>query len=121
MDEDLTVKHLPGLIKEWMTTEDELRTLGAEVSEKRKRVKSVRAIIVKIMKGQKIGQLNITAGAVTTRSKSTKASMTKKYIVSALTEFFGGDETKAVQCAAFLDEHRPLKSTDSLTLEPASH
>ena len=113
-----TVQHLPGLIKEWMATEDELRTLSAEVREKRKRVKLVRSIIMKIMKGNKLGRLNISTGAVTARSTSAKMSMTKKYITSALTEFFNGDAVKAAECAAFLDSNRPIKSTDSLTLEP---
>ena len=112
------VAQLPGLIKEWMNTEDELKTLSAEVREKRKRVKVVRAMIKKIMKGGKIGRLNISAGAVTARTKSTKAPMTKKYLTGALTEFFKGDVAMATACAAYLDEHRPLKAVDSLSLEP---
>jgi hypothetical protein len=114
------VPQLSALIKEWMTTEDELRTLGAEVREKRKRAKLVRQMILKIMKGGKIGRLNISAGAVTTRTKNTKAPLTKKFMVEALTGFFGGDAEKAATCVAYLDEHRPLKSVDSLSLDPIS-
>ena len=120
MDEDLNVKSLPMLVKEWMTTEDELRTLSAEIREKRKRVKLVRQMIMKIMKGGKIGRLNVSSGAVTARAKNTKAPLTKKYIVSALTEFFAGDKTKAEACAAYLDEHRPIKVVENLTLDPIS-
>jgi len=118
MEEEGNVSQLPGLIKEWMTTEDDLRTLSAEVREKRKRVKLVRSMIVKIMKGKQIGQLNISAGAVTTQSKTTKAPLTKKYIKDTLTEFFNGDAVKAEACAKFLDDHRPLKSADKLSLDP---
>lgn len=117
---DLTVNHLPTLIKEWMTTEDELRTLSAEVKEKRKRAKTVREMIMKIMKGNKVGRLNISAGAVTTRTRKVKAPMTKKFLVGALTDFFEGNAAMAEKCATFLDEHRPLKATDSLTLDPLS-
>ena len=113
-------QELSGLIKEWMTTEDDLKTLSAEVREKRKRVKVVRQMIMTIMKGGKIGRLNISAGAVTTRTKTAKAPLTKKFIVEALTGFFNGDAVKAAACAAYLDEHRPLKATDSLTLDPIS-
>ncbi len=120
MEGDPSVTQLPGLIKEWMTTEDELRTLGAEVREKRKRVKLVRQMITQIMKGGKIGKLNISAGAVTVHTKSSKAPMTKKFLKETLTEFFKGDAAKAEACAAFLDEHRPLKSTDNLSLDPNS-
>lgn len=120
MEEEAGVPQLPGLIKEWMNTEDELKTLSAEVREKRKRVKLVRQMITKIMKGGKIGRLNISAGAVTTRTKSTKAPMTKKYLIATLTDFFKGDAAMASSCAAFLDEHRPLKAVDSLSLDPVS-
>ena len=112
------VSQLPGLIKEWMTTEEDLKTLNAEIREKRKRVKLVRQMITTIMKGGKIGRLNISSGAVTTRTKQTKAPLTKKFLTSTLTEFFNGDAVKAAACAAFLEEHRPLKSVDSLSLEP---
>jgi hypothetical protein len=118
MEDEGNVSQLPGLIKEWMTTEDELRSLSAAIREKRKRAKAVRATIVKIMKGGKIGRLNISAGAVTATSKATKAPLTKKYIKEKLTEFFNGDAVKAEACAKFLDEHRPLKSTDNLALDP---
>jgi hypothetical protein len=120
MDEGAGIQQLPALIKEWMNTEDELKTLSAEVREKRKRVKTVRQMIMSIMKGKQIGRLNISAGAVTARSKNTKAPLTKKFIVGALTDFFQGDAAKAAACAAFLEEHRPLKTVDSLSLEPIS-
>jgi len=120
MSEEVAVSQLPTLIKEWMSTEDDLRTLSAEIREKRKRVKLVRQMIMTIMKGGKIGKLNISAGAVTTRTKSTKAPMTKKYLKETLTNFFGGDVSKAEACAAYLDQHRPMKAVDSLSLDPIS-
>ncbi len=115
---DLTLQQLPALIKEWMATEEELRTLSAEMREKRKRAKTVRDMVMRIMKGNKVGKLNISAGAVTTHTKATKAPLTKKYVVDALTTYFNGDRTKAEACAKFLDENRPMKTTDSLTLDP---
>ena len=111
---------LPGLIKEWITTEDELRTLSAEIREKRKRVKVVKGLIVGIMKTGKIGRLNISAGAVTARTKSSKAPLTKKYIVETLTDFFKGNKEQAEACAAFLHDRRPMKTVDNLDLEPVS-
>lgn len=117
-DSEVSQAQLPGLIKEWMTTEDDIRTLSAEMREKRKRAKLVRSLIMKIMKGGAIGKLNISAGAVVTRTKSAKAPITKKFIAETLTEFFNGDKAMALKCAAFIDEHRPMKSTENLTLEP---
>jgi len=111
---------LPGLIKEWITTEDELRTLSAEIREKRKRVKVVKALIVTTMKTGKIGRLNISAGAITARTKSSKAPMTKKYIVETLTDFFKGNKEQAEACAAFLHANRTMKVVENLELEPTA-
>ncbi len=108
---------LSNLVKEWMKTEDELRTLGAEIREKRKRIKAVRAMITTIMKGGQISRLNTSKGALTRKVKNTKVPMTKKYISSALVEFFDGNKEMAEKCAKFLDEHRPLRETENLTLE----
>ncbi len=120
MAESADTSQLPGLIKEWMATEQALKTLSAEVREKRKRVKVVRGMISQIMRANKVGQLNISAGAVRTRVKATKAPITKKFMVESLTEFFKGDEEMAKKCAEFLDGKRPMKETESLELDAAT-
>ena len=101
-----------------MQVEDELNTLSAAIREKRKRLAMIRGMILTIMKSKQIGRLNISAGAVTARTKQTKGAMTKKYISTALVDFFNGDKEKAAACAKFLEEHRPIKAKDNLSLEP---
>ena len=122
MDEsaDVGTAQLPGLVKEWMAIQDDLTTLSAAVREKRNRMKLVRSLIMKVMKGEKIGQLKISAGCVMARSKKVKATMTKKYMLSTLTDYFKGDAAAAAACVAYLEENRPLKVQESLTLEPSS-
>jgi hypothetical protein len=117
MGDDAGASQLGVLIKEWLNTEEELRTLGAAVREKRKRVKAVKGLIVKIMKGGNIGKLNISAGAVTTRVKATKAPLSKKFLTSALTDFFSGDAAMAAKCAEFIEAQRPIKTTENLSLD----
>lgn len=112
-----SASQLSTLIKEWLSTEDELRALSAAVREKRKRTKTVKDLIVKIMKGGGIGKLNISAGAVTTRTKVTKAPLSKKFLTSALTDFFKGDADMAAKCTAFIEDNRPIKATDNLSLD----
>jgi len=114
------VSQLPILIKEWMTAEEDVRTLSAEIREKRKRSKAVKEMITKIMKGNKVGQLNISAGQVVQRTKTTKQPLSKKVLLGSLTEFFNGDKSMAEKCAAFIESHRPMKEVDSLTLDPVS-
>lgn len=109
---------LATLIKEWMSLEEDLRTLGAEVREKRRHIKATRAMIGSIMRGANVGQLNISAGQVQHRVTTKKQAMSKKYIIGALTSFFNGDEAMAAKCAKFLEDNRPVKEVESLKLEP---
>jgi hypothetical protein len=116
--ENLSTQQLPTLIKEWMATEEEVRVLSAEIREKRKRAATVRGMITRIMKGNKVGQLNISAGQVRTKTKVTKQPLSKKYIVTALTDFFNGDKAMAEKVAKYLDENRSVKNSESLVLDP---
>jgi len=115
--EELSTSQLPNLVKEWMTLRDETDTLSAALREKKKRIKLVRDMISKIMKGHQLGQLKISAGALRQQVKKTKAPITKKYLVSTLTDFFQGNKEMAEKCAVFLDEHRPMRVTENLQLE----
>ncbi len=114
---DDSLSQLSNLVKEWMKTENEIRILSAEVSTKRKRIKVVRSMITTIMKGKQLARLNTSAGALTRKVKQAKVSMTKKYIASALVDFFDGNKEMAEKCAKFLDEHRPMRESENLTLE----
>jgi len=118
MAEGGEMNQLPIMIKEWMQVQDELDTLSAAIREKRKRLATIRGMILTTMKSKQIGRLNISAGALTARTTKVKGAMTKKYISTALVDFFNGDKEKAAACAKFLEEHRPLKSKDNLALEP---
>lgn len=112
-----SLAQLSNLVKEWMKTENEIRILSAEVSTKRKRIKVVRSMITTIMKGKQLARLNTSAGALTRKVKHAKVSMTKKYIATALVDFFDGNKEMAEKCAKFLDEHRPMRESENLTLE----
>jgi hypothetical protein len=106
------------LIKEWMSAQDEITALSAELRAKKKRMGTVRGMITQIMKGGKIGQLKISTGAVLMREKTTKAALSKKYLQGTLTEFFSGDAAMAAKCVEFIETNRPLKKTENLSLEP---
>lgn len=114
---DDSLAQLSNLVKEWMKTENEIRILSAEISTKRKRIKVVRSMITSIMKGKQLARLNTSAGALTRKVKQAKVSMTKKYISTALVDFFDGNKEMAEKCAKFLDEHRPMRESENLTLE----
>jgi hypothetical protein len=111
---------LGALMKEWRQLETEIEAIGAALREKKKRATLVRSLITKTMQSKGVGTINIKAGAVHIRESRAKAPITKKFLVSALTDFFKGDTETAAKCAAFLDENRPLKTTSKLALDPVA-
>ena len=117
--EQIDTTSLPTLIREWLHTEEELKTLSAAVKEKRTRIKTVRDMISKIMKAGAIGRLNISSGTVMVQpTKPKKDPLSKRYLITALTEYFKGDSAMAAACVAYLEAKRPMRGGERLILEP---
>jgi hypothetical protein len=114
------IESLASLISEWLILEEEIKTISASVKEKRTRAKTVQAMITKIMKDSNTGTINIRSGTVMVQPpKGKKESMSKKYLLSALTEYFKGDAAGAAACVAYLEAKRPIRSgVEKLILEP---
>ncbi len=111
-------QQLPILVQKWMKLESEIQTLSVEIRTKRKEIGVFRGMISKIMNGVNVSRLNTSSGALVNKTTNTKAPLTKKYITATLTDFFGGNKEMAEKCAAYLDEHRPLKENSKLKIEP---
>jgi hypothetical protein len=109
---------LPHLTKEWMRLEAEVAALSAEVKMKRRRIKETRAMILQIMRGNALGQLGTSAGNIVRQEKATKAAISNKYLRTTLVDFFEGDAVRANACAAWIESHRPLRTTENLTIQP---
>jgi hypothetical protein len=118
-DEVLTFKQqFITLIRDWRVLEDEVKVLNSEAKEKNKRIKAIKKMVADMMKDKKVGVVNTPAGVAARREKTSKSSITTKYLLSTLTLFFKGNQEMAKQCVAFLDEKRPVRNTETLTLEP---
>jgi hypothetical protein len=111
------INSLPNYLKEWILLEEEIKTLTTAVKERRKRMQMLQGLIMKTMKGHKISRVNIKAGAILYQNKSTKESMTKKFIVNNLTDYFKGDAAKAQEVFDFLEGKRAKKEKDNIKLE----
>ncbi len=112
----LTTNELPALLKQWMTLQDEMATLNAEVKQRRKTATVLKEMIMKIMVTHNLGQLNVSKGAVIRTTRETKESVTQDYLRKHCKEFFEGDATKADALLQFLNEHRGTKSVSTIRL-----
>ncbi len=107
---------LPGLLKRWMTLQDEMNTLNAEVKQRKKTAGVLKDMIMRIMETHNLGQLNVSKGAIIRTTKESKESLNQEYLRKHCKEFFGGDETKATQLMQYLNENRGVKTTSTIRL-----
>jgi hypothetical protein len=111
------------LLREWLTREEDLKNLNAAVKEHKARIKVLKALITERMKSANTGKLDIPArGSVLIQPlKPKKASLSKKYLLSALTEYFKGDSEMASMCVHFLELHRPTQGGgEKLVFDPVA-
>lgn len=112
----LSTQELPALLKRWMTVQDEMATLNAEVKQRRKTAGALKDMIMKIMETNNLGQLNVSKGAVIRSTRETKETVTQDYMRKHCKDFFGGDDKKADQLLEYLNGHRSTKSVSTIRL-----
>ncbi len=111
-----STQELPGLLKRWMTLQDEMATLNAEVKQRKKTAGVLKDMIMKIMETNNLGQLNVSKGAVIRSTRETKETVTQDYMRKHCKEFFGGDERKAEQLLQYLNDHRGTRTVSTIRL-----
>jgi hypothetical protein len=109
---------LPQLIKEFIVLNDEMTALNNALREKRKRAKAVKDMLSGIMRTNNLGAINTSACSIIKKMKSTKATLSKKYLTQTLLDFFDGNAEMADKCFRFLEEHRTVKEVESIQIGP---
>jgi len=100
------VTELPGLLKRWITIQEEVATLNAEIRQRKTQSKALKDMILRIMDSNKVVQLNVTKGTVVHKTREVTETLTNGYLLKHCSEFFGGDMAKAESLVTYLDEHR---------------
>jgi hypothetical protein len=109
---------LSTMIKEWKTLQSEASTLKEQVREKTKRMKAMEEVILRIMKKNNIGalDLNNSGGRLLYRKTNTKGSLNPKFLLATLSEHLKS-ETKAAEAIKYISEHREARVRESLLYE----
>lgn len=106
------------MIKSWRENQKELDELNAQVKEKKKRSKAMEEVILRIMKKNNIGALDLTSsgGRLLYRRQTTKGSLAQKDLQRLLGEHLKSEE-RAADALKFIAEHRGSKVKESLLFE----
>lgn len=105
-------------IQEWKRLHDELTELRQETREKGKRVKVLEDVIMRIMKKNNIGALDLktTGGRLLYKRKAAKTGLNPKTLLKSLTDHLKS-ETKAAEAVTFITNNRESKVRESIVYE----
>lgn len=109
---------LKDIIVSWREIDSEVSELNAQIREKRKRQKTLEEMILRIMKKNNIGALDLkgSGGRLLYRRQTTKGTLNVKTITEMLTQHLKS-ETAAAEALKYINEHRGGKVRESLLYE----
>lgn len=112
------MSQLSTMIKEWKTLQGEAATLKEQVREKTKRMKAMEEVILRIMKKNNIGalDLNNSGGRLLYRRTNTKGTLNPKFLMATLSEHLKSEQ-KAADAIKYITEHREARVRESLLYE----
>jgi len=109
---------LKEIIMAWRSTETELSTLNSQIREKKKKQKTMEEIILRIMKKNNIGALDLkgSGGRLLYRRQTMKGTLNVKTLTELLTTHLKS-ETAATDALKFINDNRGAKVRESLMYE----
>jgi hypothetical protein len=106
------------MIKTWREIQKETEELNAQIKEKKKRSKVMEEMILRVMKKNNIGALDLqsSGGRLLYRRQTTKAGLGQKDMARLLAEHMKSEQA-AQTALQYIAEHRGTKVKESLLYE----
>ena len=116
--EQQELQNLRQIIVTWRALEGEVSELGAQLREKRKRMKALEEMILRIMKKYTIGALDLkgSGGRLLYRKQSSKATLNPKVLTGLLATHLKSEEAAAA-AIKYITENRESTVRESLLYE----
>lgn len=112
------LQQLSLVIRTWRELQKESEELSTMMKEKKKRKLALEEMILRIMKKNNIGALDLksTGGRLIMRRKTTKGNLGQKDMVRLLGEHMKSEQ-KAAEAIQYITEHRGSKVKESILYE----
>jgi hypothetical protein len=94
------------LIKDWMTTDNEIRSINKELRARKERLKKVSEDLMKTMKENEIDEFNTKDGTLMYSKTNIKKPITKKSLTTILSKYYNGNTSQAVEMNNFIMKNR---------------
>lgn len=118
ISEQQELQNLRQIIVTWRELEAEVSTLSAQVREKNKRKKALEEMILRIMKKNNIGALDLkeSGGRILYKRASAKEGLTPKNLQGLLATHMKSEEAAAA-ALKYINDNRAAKVRESLLYE----
>jgi hypothetical protein len=112
------IQQLSMMIKTWRENQKEVEELNAQMKEKKKRSKVMEEVILRIMKKNNIGALDLqsSGGRLLYRRQTSKAGLGQKEMARLLADHLKSEQA-ANTALQYIAEHRGTKVKESLLYE----
>lgn len=109
---------LSQMIKAWRELQRETEDLNTQIKERKKRCKAMEEVILRIMKKNNIGALDLqsSGGRLLYRRQTTKAGLGQKDMARLLADHLKSEQA-ASTALQYIAEHRGTKVKESLLYE----
>jgi hypothetical protein len=116
--QDGDLASLTHAIVEWRRLTDEVKEYRQSIRERNKKLKALEEVILRVMKSNNIGALDLknSGGRVLFKRSKRQAGMGAKNLQKYLSDYFKS-ESKATEAIKFINEHRETFVKESLMLE----
>ena len=94
------------IIRDWVKTDNDMRTLKSELSTRKKGKDALSAQLMNIMKEEEIDSVDINDGRIECASRKTKKPITKKLLLNILSTYYNGDTSMASEVNNFILSNR---------------
>jgi hypothetical protein len=107
---------LIGRIKQWITTDDEIKRLQRQIKEKRVEKKEITETLVEVMRNNEIDcfDLDSNGGKLIYTKKRIKQSLSKKHLMTCLMQYFKEDSNQAKDVSNFILNNRAEKIKENI-------
>jgi hypothetical protein len=94
------------IIREWITTDTEIRAMNKELRARKEKLKKVSDNLMKTMKENEIDEFDIKGGKLMYTKTKVKKPITKKNLAVILSKFYNGDVSQAIEMNNFIMNNR---------------
>jgi len=101
-------------VKEWLSIDNEIRTLQSAIKDRRKQKKNLTTNLMDTMKQNDIDVFNIPDGELIYTKTKSKKPLSKKHLLVSLSEYFKNDKDMVVQLGKFILDSRAIKESENI-------